>query len=245
MKQRKNLSKLIDGIRPFPDPMLVFNEPVARHRKYLQPLLSIDLQLCNADWQGQVHLLNPIEPYDGYLAERTSAAHTDFCRMNWLGCKLDEQSRYTLLAGFDYFELDSLQANPTAETRDYALELAEQYAEAEKSFSGFVDRYRQFGGLYAGKRFKLAEKDNPKARGYPWLSALGGRAPDGNWADGSGVMSVVDDRKRGLVPVVADIDDFHFIASAAGYHYRQHSADEILLFYSPHARVLLQTFDWT
>jgi hypothetical protein len=244
MKQRKNITQLFDGIQPFPDPVLVFNEPVARHRKYLQPLLSIDLQLCNPSWQGLVHMLNPIEPYDGYLAERTIAAHTEFCRTNWLGCKLDTQSRYTLLADFDYFELDSLLVDTSADARDYALELAEQYAQAEKSFAGFVDRYRQFGGLYEGKRFKLAEKD-PHASQYPWLSALGGKAPDGNWADGSDVMRVAKDKKRGLVPVVGEVDDFHFIASAEGYHYRRHSADEILLFYSPRARIVLQTFDWT
>jgi hypothetical protein len=51
--------------------------------------------------------------------------------------------------------------------------------------------------------------------------------------------------RRQLVPVVADVDDFYFIASAAGYHYRRHNADEILLFYSPQTRTVLQTFDWT
>jgi hypothetical protein len=58
-------------------------------------------------------------------------------------------------------------------------------------------------------------------------------------------MTIIDDKNRGLVPVVDDVADFHFIASVPGYHYRHHSADEILLFYSPSTSIVLQTFDWT
>jgi hypothetical protein len=241
-----DLTKLIDSIRPFPEAQNVFAAPVDRYRKYLQPLLSIDLALCNPDWRGLVHLLSPIEPYDGYLGERTIGAHTQYCRMNWLGFKIDAQHRYHLLSDFDFFELDSIQgAELDPDLPDYSQELANLYEEAERSFAGFQDRFARFGGLYAGKRFKPAEKNDPDAEAYAWLSALGGKAPDGNWADGSNVFNIIDDPARGLVPSVRDGDDFHFVASTRGYHYRKSAADEILLFYSPSQSIVLQTFDWS
>jgi hypothetical protein len=242
-----NLTHALDGLTVFPDASHVFAEPVVRYRKYLHALLSIELSLVNPTWTGCVHLLNPVEPYDGCLADDTLPAHTETCKQNWLSCKLDANNRYTLLADFDFFALGSRCAVPR--WPEYQNELAKTYDQAEKDHLDCQARYQTYGGLYRGKRFKPLEKDDPQSDPKALLEQLGGHAPDGNWADNSAI-EVLHDPARGLVPRVTGADmsainDFHFIASVPGYHYRSGSADTLLLFYSPSTRIATHTFDWT
>ena len=237
-----DITQAFAGLTVFPNSSDVFVEPVARYRKHLHALISINLQLINSNWLGTAHLLNRIEHYDGYLGDDTARAHSNYCKANWLSCALDQNSRYTLLADFDFFALDSVNAQERFP--DYQQQLAEQYEAAEKNHHGSQSRYQRFGGLYAGKRFKPDEKDDANSEPNPLLNQLGGKAQDGNWTVNSSV-EVVEDLIRGVVPRLMGIDDFHFIASASGFYYRKHSADEILLFYSPSTRIAMHTFDWT
>ena len=46
-------------------------------------------------------------------------------------------------------------------------------------------------------------------------------------------------------PLSPDGHRFTHVATATGCHFRRSGADEITLFYEPHSRVALLTFDWS
>jgi hypothetical protein len=56
-------------LKPFPDPRTVFADPVARYERRLNALVSIDLSTLSQDLSGWIHLVSPIEPYDGLVGQ--------------------------------------------------------------------------------------------------------------------------------------------------------------------------------
>ena len=53
--------------------------------------------------------------------------------------------------------------------------------------------------------------------------------------DDDGFVHIFDQQQR----------RYYFIASASGWEYCNHGADNILMFYQPETRRVLFTFDWT
>ncbi len=66
----KKISELMEGLTPFPENIFVEEQPWATN--YLLPLISIDLGVIDDKLKGTiVHMLNPVEPYEGLIGEET------------------------------------------------------------------------------------------------------------------------------------------------------------------------------
>lgn len=68
------ISSLEPFFTPFPEPGDVFagnDADIARAAEHLLPLLTIDLEAYDPEFAGlKVHMLSPIEPYEGLVGEK-------------------------------------------------------------------------------------------------------------------------------------------------------------------------------
>jgi hypothetical protein len=103
---RTDIFEVTPFLRPFPDASEVFNEPIAQYAKHLHPLISIDLSVIDSSWSGWIHVVSPIEPYNGCVGEYTTSFHNDYLRENWIAFCL-ENGRYSLLGDIRYFLLEN------------------------------------------------------------------------------------------------------------------------------------------
>lgn len=95
----------------FPEPSDVFSSKIDEHREFLLPLATLDLSMINKSWSGDIHFVQPIEPWDGVVGEDTTPHHNYYCRQNWLGYKLVD-GRFELLADVLFFQRAYIKANP-------------------------------------------------------------------------------------------------------------------------------------
>jgi hypothetical protein len=68
------------AMKLFPDPKEVFAFEVEEHRKYLLPLASLNISEINDNWEGVVHFIQPIEPFEDLVGEDAKEYHTFYCR---------------------------------------------------------------------------------------------------------------------------------------------------------------------
>ena len=219
-----------DGLQPFPLPDSVFAPDQPWLAQHLLPLLSLDLGTLKPEWTGsRVCLFNPIEPFNGLLGEHTAAAHGAYTAPNWLAFRLDGHNRHHFLAGESYFE----RADPAAAAL-YARDAAATFT----AYQGAREHYRRQGTL---------------PHNAPFVDSLGGAIDDGNWTEhalAGGFPAAFDfaaepSGDRVGVRISHQGRPFFQIAATTGHYWCPHSADAILLFYEPHSRTLLQTFDWS
>lgn len=235
-----NIFEPTPHLRPFPAAADVFADPVEKYTQHLTPLLSIELSAVNSAWPGWIHLVNPFEPYEGYIGSDTQPFHTYYLRENWLGFRLVD-GRYSLLGDFRFFQRehplpDSSAPQARQNQRSY---LEAHTAEQQASYEAMRACFRREGGLYRSDTGPYAPTDRRAL-----LGQLGGAAPGGNWAVGTDfpIDSPESDNPR---PLTEDGRPFHFIACVAAYNYLATGADDILLFYDPPSQTALFTFDWT
>ena len=88
---------------PFPDARDVFASRVQEHAEYLLPLASVELSHLAHQWNGRIHFVAPIEPYDGVLGEDTEDFHNYLCRENWVGYRIID-GKYDLACDFRFFQ---------------------------------------------------------------------------------------------------------------------------------------------
>ncbi|MDR7148992.1 hypothetical protein J2W49_000941 [Hydrogenophaga palleronii] len=138
-------------IRPFPDPADVFAGDVERSFRHLLPLVSIDLAQVNPQWSGWIHLVNPCEPAEGMIGDRTVRYHNAYLQTNWLAFKLDANDRYELLGDWRYFYLENPELNRPdrrfQREREQGLKAMQKlFASMDKKLHGFsnaVERERE------------------------------------------------------------------------------------------------------
>ncbi len=253
-----------EGVYLYPAPNDVFASPVERCARHFLPLCSIDLALIDPAWTGRIHMVQPLEPVDGYIGERTTAHHGKWLRMNWVGFLLRE-GRYHWAGDWKYLQLedpDSMQAWEREE-------LLGKYEDAPDCFAVAREHYRQQQRLYVPKfgEGNVREADTlrlirkrAEVRGFqtdaephPPLQCLGGHAPPGNWdhdgdckewplvSDG-GISGEGSGR---FLPLTPDGRRFHFIASADPSLYGVDAGCNTLLFYDPVLSVALFTYDYS
>ncbi|KVA53350.1 hypothetical protein WI61_26225 [Burkholderia cepacia] len=229
------------GLKVYPPDTDVFAEPDAALARHLHPLVSIDLATVDPSWQGWIHLLSPVEPYDGLVGQDTAAYHNDYLRANWIGFRLDDNNRYTLLGDPRYFYLE----NPPA-PRDaaYRKELEAHYAEQQASIEAARKRFAEYGVLYSSNRYAPDARDFSREKPCNLVDQLGGSVGWGNWS-GTSDFPVDDSDPDDIRPIGPDGARFRFVAGVTGWEYRAAGADWILLFYEPVSRVALLTFDWS
>lgn len=212
-------------VTAFPDAADVFAGDVTAHRRVLQPLLSIDATAVDPSWSGRLHVVTPLEPYDGLIGEGADAYYSEYTMLGWIAFKVVD-SKYEFLGDFRYFKINACSPEDEEFYR-------KDYVEKEASYAATMQSFRECGQLGEG---------HPRE----WFNRLGGVALAGNWCVfGLAVEEEEVDEDFVAHPLTTDGRRFRFVASVAGYNYRSNCADEILLFFDPQTSIAVLTFDWT
>ena len=219
-------------LKAFPRPETVFADPVTRYERLLNPFVSIELSAIDPGLSGWIHLVGPIEPYDGCLGGTEKKYWGPFLQQNWIAFRVTAEDRYQLLGDFRFFEIEA------AEAEGEQGDLAEYYDQQHRSFSARKTEFTKTGQVSI-----LRSWGEPKPMAA--LSQLGGIAPVINmiWEDAPGSAFTYSDADA--APRTRDGRLYRFIAAVPGWHYRDAGADEILLYYDPIERIALETFVYT
>lgn len=217
-------------LTPFPVGVFVDDQPWLS--KHLLPLFSIDLGNVRPDLAGTVvHMVCPVEPYDGYIGDSTEEHHNEFSAPNWFAFQLTEDCRYRFLGNEGYF---SPPATPN-EVEQVRLML-EAYEKA-------VSYYRKHGSLRRFSRYAADEGCESD-----WLDGVGEDIWAGNWSVGGRLptaFNLVHDDDQDRVELTCQGNPCFLVAQVAAYYYGFERDDTILVFYEPKSRIVLFTFDWT
>lgn len=229
-------------LKPFPVPEEVFVDPVERYARHLHPLVSIELSAAYPDLSGLIHLVSPIEPYEGYLGDSGEQAWGPYLQPNWIGFRLTQDHRFQLLGDFKFFALENTGSPDPLPGESRSLR--KYYEEQHASFEAHKAEFHKTGQVC-----RVDGKYEP--RPVAALTELGGVAETGNmtWQDVPNaaftyqVVSV--DGAFDNAPRALDGRLYRFIATVPGWHYRESGADSILLYYDPVERIVLETFIFT
>lgn len=221
-------------------PKHVFKRP-DYHANYFLPLLTLELSEIFDDLSGPVHFIDPIEPYDGCIGERTKESHSYYCRENWISFKV-EDGLYEFEGPEPYFEKVYLKTHPVPE------------AIHESVREGWVEAVNEH---YQTRMAKYAKWKADRIEVNPELlkdhgirpDSFGGRPCDANWAH---LSDFPLDTEKEVVPDHPLPDQFHYPLTEDGRRFRYIGFVEafdwrcaVHLFYDPIEQRVLQTFDWT
>jgi hypothetical protein len=254
MSHQTSIRELVPGLTPFPHDIFVSDQ--AWLADHLLPLISIDLGLLRPDLTGTVvHMLCPIEPFDGYIGNGTEAFHNAYTAPNWFAFQLTDDHRYRFLGHEGYFQRAAMHegaflSDPYA--HEHIAAMQGSYAKAKAHFEAHRQLAVDFG-----------DGGQPTQQAY--LDSLGGPFWFGNWAghppipsafqfidhagyEQKGQFRYRQDNKSlpdDGIEISLDGKPFFPVAEVAGYKWCAAGADAILLFYEPVSRTVLFTFDWT
>lgn len=184
-----------------------------------------------------VHLVNPFEPYEGYIGEDTPEYHNQYVSENWLAFRLDEHNRYHFLADEGYFLRSEMY-------EAFDQETAQHFAQSLARYQATQAHFQATGKLQAPD---YTEPDN-------FLDQLGGGSWFGNWTSSPKLPAayemhlkkdVSEDDSDGEVFIYHHGKPFFQVAGVSAYNYGCYGADWVILFYEPESRIALITFDWT
>lgn len=217
MLEEENVKTLRPGLTPFPEQVFVDDQPwLADH---LLPLVSIDLGILRPELAGTVvHMLQCLDPIEGYIGDGTEEFHNEFTGPNWFAFRLTDDNRYQFLGEEDYF-----------------LPNDEEYVAG-------LDKYKARVRTYAKEHGRLAEfprHRNGEAQEKTWLDLLGGDFWAGNWLteDPPSAFDLVEDEDNDSIALTHEGNPFFPVACANGL--------TTLMFYEPESRIVLFTFDET
>lgn len=171
---KEEISELIEGLTPFPENIFVEEQNWVNN--YLLPLISIDLGILNDKLKGTiVHMINPVEPYEGLIGEGTTEFHNEFCSENWIALELTTDNKYRFLGIEDYFLSSPNHKNTDEDLIENINEIKETYHKAK-------ERFKTSGKLLPW------QEDNPQ----DFMDSLGGRAWEGNWTNTAPIPSAFE-----------------------------------------------------
>lgn len=212
----------------FPEAATVFTTAQPWLADHFLPLATFDLaSLDPALGDVRLHLVKPLEPYEGYIGMETTAAHTDYCGTNWIAFHLEDDGTYRFLADKNYF----LSDNDDPEAEAYFTEMRDSYAARKQHYcdSGFLGDVDDTGLPSFG--------EEPE-----YLPYLGG----GNWtSEAPPPAFTMTDSADSAVDIRYQNHRFTCIAMTAGYDWGEGGADAMILLYEPVNRIALMTFDYT
>ena len=215
----------------FPEASTVFSAAQPWLEKYLLPLVSFDLaSLDPALGDVRLHFIKPVEPDNSCIGDEAWATHTDYCGANWLCFHLEDDGTYRFLAEEDYF----LGENAAPDAPKY-------FAKVRASYRQIKQLYRESGVVVQ----RLDDNNLPRLGGPPEF------LPDfyrGNWSTIELPAAFTTGEDYDNWDEEADIRyqgrRFICIAADASYCWGEGGADDILLLYEPHSRLVLITFDY-
>lgn len=235
----EDVKTLNEFLTPFPNIDEIFVEHQSWLKKHFLPLISIDLGMLKDEWRGQVvHMLNPFEPYEGYIGENTTDYHNEFIGENYIAFKLTDDNQYEFLGNERYFlkvANDEIQAYHDEQLADY-----------QKT----QDYYNQHGVLVNVRYPKYQGEWNQRA----FMDDLGGGFWYGNWTDCPKMPSAYqmtlsnydeDDAPNDGITISHKGNPFYYIGNVSAYNYGCAGADGIIMMYEPVSRIVLFTFDYS
>ena len=241
-----------DYFTPFPEPDTVFAGDVETHLKYLLPLATVSLKHINPAWEGPIHFVQPVEPYEGVVGEMTTQHHSQLCGENWIGYRIDEHGRYTFATDWEYFLLKKLESRNASQFDVDDDQLKEHYERARQSYEANRTHFQKFRGLHPS--YSLEEYGVYRDRDrLELVNQLGGKPGWGNWTGiGDWPLSKHDcdatdefpDETYPL-PQAEDGTDYSYIGWLHSFVYVDSSGCNLELFYHPELRLALTTFDWS
>ena len=243
MNQIQNITTAQPYLTILPENDQVFAASDMFLAKYMLPLFSVDLSYINPEWQGKIHLLNPTEPCDGSIGMYTEAFHNEFANENWFILQLDENNHYQWLADKHYFILEDENHPEYYENLNYSQAMLADHEQLKQDFKKNNVVISRMNAGY------------PDAEPSVLVNFLGGDAYYGNWChpieehlqlEEFEIFNPEEDYNEAYKKIFDQNGlRYYFIASATGYEYSKHGADDILMFYQPETKRVLFTFDWT
>ncbi|MEP3889456.1 MAG: hypothetical protein ABJN69_03255 [Hellea sp.] len=225
------------SLKLVPRPEKVFMRPDF-HTQYFQTLLSFELSEVFDDLSGPIHIVEPIEPYDGCIGEFTEAFHTYYCRMNWISFKT-VAGLYEFEAPENYFAKSYWKTHPVPDTIHESRRAGWPQAENQH----YQSRTQEYN------KWRDAMIDNTSKSPDRPVIELGGRPHNGNWVYTSNFPVEIDKED---VPGQSFPDNFYYPLAHDGRRFRYIGFSNtfdwrctIHLFYDPQEQRALQTFDWT
>lgn len=173
MSQPTEVRELKPGLTPFPAAADIFVADQPWLAEHLLPLISIDLGLVRPELAGTVvHMLCPVEPFEGCIGDETEAHHNAFTAPNWFALELTPDNRYRFLGNEGFFQRAPQHGGQF--TKDaYACEHTDEMLASHAKASAY---YAQHGRLASYSRYGKGE---PVEQDY--LDSLGGGIWYGNW----------------------------------------------------------------
>lgn len=238
---QEDIQKLNDNLQAFPKAQSIFVENQAWLGEHFLPLISINLAELRPEWQGQtLHLLCPIEPYEGYIGDETRDFHNEFTAPNWLAFRLTDDNRYEFLGKEGYF------LRTAVNDWDFDSEAEAYFQELKQNYQKSIENVAKYGTLVDARYPEYQGEPNRKN----FLDSLGGELFYGNWtasAEAEGVPSAFDfavnqpdgeaDLPNDGIEISYKGNSFFIIGEVAGYNYCGSGADAIILLYEPVSRI--------
>lgn len=238
-----SLSKQTDFFRPYPDPHLVFASDVDKHMEYFLPLASLNLSALKAEWEGTLHFVSPIEPYDRCVGEGRELFYTHYTRMNWIAFRVKD-GLYEYEGDWGLFVKDEMP--------DFYSDVLIGYQEGKSRFDNSTGLSRALKWVTGGLRHSVPE---PRELAFE----LAGHSSDGNWTNTSDfdvvpIGEYLDEHgepAREMRPVTKDGRPFDYIGSVPagayviGENKARYYGTTTLLFFDPVSQIALTTFDWS
>ena len=129
---QEDIQELNGYLHAFPQAEDIFVAEQSWLKEHFLPLVSIDLAVLNPDWAGQIlHMVSPIEPYEGYIGDGTEQHHNEYTAPNWLAFRLTDDNRYEFLGNEGFFERSPINGySGEGELEEHAAELRARYKKA-------------------------------------------------------------------------------------------------------------------
>ncbi|MDO4878530.1 MAG: hypothetical protein Q3966_04435 [Neisseria sp.] len=242
---QENIQEPAGYLHPFPSAADIFAPQQPWLQEHFLPLVSIDLAVLNPDWTGQtLHMVSPIEPYEGYIGENTLQHHNEYTAPNWLAFRLTQDNRYEFLGKEGFFERSPANGySGEGELEEHAAELRAQYQKSREHFAKH--------GFLVNPYYREPNREN-------LLDSLGGGFCYGNWTEGADIPSAftlslppagtrlndLDELPDDGIEIAYKGNRFHFIAEVSAHNYCD-GADAVILMYEPVSRIVLLTFDYS
>lgn len=260
MHYQENINELNDNLKAFPEAEEVFSEKQPWLKEHFLPCISIDLGELRPEWKDtKVHMVNPIEPFEGLIGEETEEYHNGFVGTNYIAFRLTDDNKYEFLADEGYFlrspihkehfnELvfkgwspkyfDSIEAFEQAK-KEALVDYAEKEKDAFETYTQKKSDFQNKTGDYSD-----SFEEGPYFGRY--LDRLGGEIEGGNWVDTEQIPSAftLAEDEDWNITITYKGNPFYHIASVSGYTYSD-GADAVILLYEPISRIALFTYDWT
>jgi len=219
------------GFLLYPEPADVFDQDMERHLKVMHPILSVPAARIDPAWEGVLHIVLPVEPYDGALGESSDEYYGPYCGLGWIRL-VRQGSHYRFLGDWRYFAI--YRAPDEYDISSYA-EQGQRYLERKLAWA----EHRSMGGYRSA--FDETELGGLPESG-PWDFWLRTQEDVAEWGDKPGQLMCEKETVDGVkmcYPLNEQGQRYRLVGRLPGYCYIDFGADELVVFYDPATESIL------